>query len=201
MNAENIRTIVSAPAGESESGAGSNSSTGSFAEAKEKISQTARATAARIKSATGETASRVKTSARNLAQEKKQQAAERIGGYGSAMHDSAKSFEEQDPNIAWATHTVADRLQGVADYVRAADFDQLREDAEDVARRHPVAFFGGMLIGGIVIGNLLKARRPMRDDMEELDATEPPVDESDVGNASGSVDLPEFPTTPTSTGL
>lgn len=154
MNPITLRQTLRAAAGDSD--AGGSDRTGTMAQAKEKIT----ATAARIKSAASDTAERAKSEAQRLASETKEETAERLGGYGSAIHDSARSFEQQDPNIAWATHRVADRVQRVADYIRNSDFDELRADAEEFARRHPVAFFGGLFLGGLVIGNLLKARRP-----------------------------------------
>jgi hypothetical protein len=75
------------------------------------------------------------------------------------MHDTARSLEEQDPNIAWFTHRAADKIQGVADYVRSQDFRALRADAEDVARRHPAVFFGGLFLAGLMLGNVAKAGR------------------------------------------
>jgi hypothetical protein len=80
-----------------------------------------------------------------------------VGGYSSAIHETADSLEEKDPNIAWFTHRAADRLQGVADYVRDSDFRSLKTDVENMARRHPIAFFGGLLVAGLVIGNIVKA--------------------------------------------
>jgi hypothetical protein len=185
MNSEHVRRVVCAPAGETESGAGMSDTTGTLSQAKETITNPARDTAARIKSAATETASRAKAKAQNIANESKQQAAERIGGYGTAMRDSARAFEQQDPNIAWATNRVAERIERAADYVRNSDFDQMRRDGEDLARRHPVAFFGGMLVAGLVVGNLLKARQPVADSYDEADF--------DAGNMSGSED-PMVPT-------
>ena len=179
MNLEKLRQPAYAPAGDSESGAGANDSMGTIAQAKQQITDTARDTAARIKSAASDTAARAKSEAQRLASETKEDTANRIRGYSSAMHESAKSLEDQDPNIAWATHRVADRIQGVADYVRESDFDTLRRDAESIARRHPVAFFGGLFIAGLVVGNLLKAHSS---------AAETDEDNWDRGNASGSDD-------------
>lgn len=178
MNPIKLRQIVRAPAGENDAGGSDN--TGSMAQAKEKVTSTARDAAARIKAVASDTADRAKSQAQRIAAETKDETAERIGGYGSAMHESAKNFEQQDPNIAWATHRVADRIQSVADYVRNSDFDDLRADAENFARRHPVAFFGGLFLGGLVIGNLLKAHRPGSDDSSDA--------EWDPGNQSGSAD-------------
>lgn len=170
MNPQKLRQMECAPAGDTETGQGGT--TGMMTQAKQSITSTARETASRAK---------------EMASEKKQDTASQIGGYGAAMHESARSFEQQDPNIAWATHQVADKIQGVADYIRERDFAQLREDAENLARRHPLAFFGGLFVAGLVVGNLLKAR-PEADEM---------MDEEDMGwdrgNASGSEALEEQP--------
>lgn len=178
---------------------GDSENSGTLTQAKQAISSTARDTAARIKSAATETASRAKEQAQRIASDTKETAAERLSGYGSAMHDSAKRFEEKDPNIAWATHQLADRIDRVADYVRTSDLDTMRLDAENWARRHPVAFFGGLFIGGLVMGNLLKARPSNASSGEESD-----WDEADAG---GTETIPEFsdtlntPETPTNGGI
>lgn len=175
---------------------GGSEISGTLTQAKQTISNTARDTAARIKSAASETASRAKEQASRIASDTKQTAAERLSGYGSAMHDSAKRFEDKDPNIAWATHQVAERIDRVADYVRNSDLDTLRDDAENWARRHPVAFFGGLFVAGLVVGNLLKARESAAFDDES---------EQDEDNLSGNEAIPEFsdtlstPTSPEST--
>ncbi len=141
-------------------------STGSVVNPRQNISASARDAAAHLKSAASDTAARARDEVQRVAAEKKSAAAERLGGYSSAIHESARSLEEQDPNLAWFTHRAADRLQGIADYVRDRDFQDLRHDAGDVARRHPALFFGGLFVAGLLVGNLLKAsaRRPHDDE-------------------------------------
>lgn len=134
----------------------------------------------KVKSAASTTVSRAKEEAERLAREKKQEAADHIGGYSSAIHESARAFEEKDPNIAWFTHRAADRLQGVADYMRERDFSGLRRDSEELARRHPVSFFGGLFVAGLVLGNLVKASQ--RKAMER---------ESRSESSSGWMDRPD----------
>lgn len=97
-----------------------------------------------------------KEKAASLAQEQKKSAADHIGRYGTALRDSARSVENEDPNIAYYASMAADRIERVADYVRSTDLDGLRRDAEDIARRHPVLFMGGMLLAGVVLGGLVK---------------------------------------------
>jgi hypothetical protein len=147
-----------------ESGASGGGAGGMLAQAKQTITQGARDAAAKIKSTASDSAARAKQTAERVATEKKETAAGRIGGYSSAMHESARSLEEKDPNIAHFTHQAADRLQAAADYVRGRDFAGLREDAEGWARRHPAAFFGGLFFAGLILGNVVKASRPRADD-------------------------------------
>lgn len=126
-------------------------------EAKHTIQDSARRAKDTVKTSVTEAGTRLKQQAGETAEQKKREAADRLHGYSSAIHESAQAFENEDPNIAHFTHQAADKLQGVADYVRDSDFRSLKTDAENLARRHPVAFFGGLFIGGLVIGNLLKA--------------------------------------------
>ena len=158
MNPYNSPT-PSSPAGDSTPGGGVTETSGTLSETKTKITQTARDAATKVKGAAGNSVTRAKEQAERFAAEKKETTANRIRSYSSAIHDTARSLEEQDPNIAWFTHRAADRLQGVADYMRNRDFAALRYDAEDMARRHPGMFFGGMFLAGLVIGNIVKASR------------------------------------------
>jgi hypothetical protein len=135
----------------------STDQSGKLTQAKQAVSQSARDAASKVKTAASDAASRVRSEAERMASEKKEYAASRVGGYSNALHESARSFEEQDPNIAYFTHQAADRLQGVADYIRSRDFGGLRDDCAGVARRHPAAFFGGLFFAGLLVGNLLKA--------------------------------------------
>ena len=124
-----------------------------------KVGAAASETASKVKQAASDTASKVKQGAEKLVTDHKESAADRVGAYSTAIHESAKSLEQQDPNIAWLTHRAADRLESVANYVRTRDFRGLREDAEDLARRHPAAFFGGMCVAGLVLGSVIRAAR------------------------------------------
>jgi hypothetical protein len=153
MNPSNPSSTQTNPSGETVT----ESSPGGIASAKQNIKATAREAVDQVRSAAASTVARAKEESGRIAGEKKYAAADRIGGYSSAIHDSAKSLEEKDPNIAWFTHRAADRLQEAADYVRDHDIGELRRDAEEVARRHPAVFFGGLFVVGLLVGNLLKA--------------------------------------------
>lgn len=113
--------------------------------------------AGEAKRSAGNVLNQAKERASSMAQEQKQSAAQHIGRYGSALRDSARSVEQEDPNVAYFANRAAEKIEKVADYMRSTDLDGLRRDAEDLARRHPALFMGGMLIAGIVVGGLVKA--------------------------------------------
>ncbi|MEO7599868.1 MAG: hypothetical protein ABIV50_13105 [Opitutus sp.] len=153
-------------------------------EPRSSVAQAARETASKIGSAASETAARVRDSAVKLVSDRKDSAADRVGAYSSAIHESAKSLEEQDPNIAWITHRAAEKLESVATYMRTRDFRGLRDDAENLARRHPAAFFGGMCVAGLVLGSVIRAARQA--------STESPAPSDSDPQSSGSSDS-EYP--------
>ena len=109
------------------------------------------------KRSAGNMLNQAKERASSMAQEQKQSAAQHIGRYGSALRDSARSVEQEDPNVAYYANRAAESIERVADYVRSTDLAGLQRDAEDIARRHPALFMGGMLLAGIVVGGLVKA--------------------------------------------
>ena len=159
MNPQNSPT----PSGGTGSAGTATEVSGTLTETKNQIAQTARDAATKVKTAATKTVGRAKDEAERFVTDKKETAAGRIGSYSSAIHETANSLEEKDPNIAWFTHQAADKLQGVADYMRNRDLAALRHDAEDIARRHPAAFFGGMFLAGLLIGNVVKASRKKLD--------------------------------------
>lgn len=158
MNPQNPPNPSALP-GDSAPGGRAPQSGGTLTDTKNKIAQTAREAAGKVKTATANTAAKAKDEAGRILSEKKEAAANRVGGYSSALHESAQSFEQRDPNIAWFTHQAADKLQGVADYMRSSNFASVRNDCESFARRHPAMFFGGLFFAGLMLGNALKASR------------------------------------------
>jgi len=117
----------------------------------------ARDTATQFKDKASSMAAQAKERAAEIADDQKAGLAKRLGKASSSVHESAKKYEEEDPNIAWVTHEAAKRIQKVADYVRESDLGTLRDDAENLVRRYPIVCLGGLLIAGLVVGNLLKA--------------------------------------------
>lgn len=117
-----------------------------------------RETVGKVREAATTTAAKAKDKVAEIAGEGKNAAAERVLSCSDQLRDAQHSAERaEDPNIAHFAGQAADRLEQVADYLRDADFGRLRQDATDVARRHPALFLGGMFVAGLVLGNLAKA--------------------------------------------
>lgn len=133
------------------------------------MKETAREKAQQLKDAASQTAQQAKDRAAQTVGDKRGEVADRIGGYSSAVRESARSLEDQDPNIAWFTNQAADRLQGVANYVRDRDLSSLRRDAEDFGRRHPALLLGGLFLTGFIIGGALKAGRRATEEQDQTD--------------------------------
>lgn len=166
MNPQNPPT--SSTSGTTGAGGSSTENSGKLTQAKQAITQTARDAASKVKTAAADATSRARSEAERLAAEKKEAAANRVGGYSNALHESARSFEEQDPNIAYFTHQAADKIQNVANYIRDRDFTSLREDCASFSRQHPAAFFGGLFVAGLLIGNMMKATARPREEQSEF---------------------------------
>lgn len=115
----------------------------------------------------GDVLGQAKDRAASMASEQKQSAAEHINRYSSALRDSAKRVEDQDPNIAYYANRAAEGIERVAEYVRNTDFQGLQRDAEDLARRRPALFMGGLFVAGLVLGGLVKASaKTLREDAQ-----------------------------------
>lgn len=122
----------------------------------------------KVPRAAGQALDQAKEKISSAAGQGKDAAAGKIGGYSDRLRATARSAEQEDPNIAHFANTAADRLQQAADYVRDSDFSRIRQDAADIAHRHPVLFMSGMFVGGLVLSYLVKASvQTLREDSND----------------------------------
>jgi len=153
------------------------------------IKDKARETKDRVMSKGSEAINRAKERGRSVADEQKNHLGERIHGYSSAVRRSAQQLrEDQDPNIAHYAEAIADKIDQAADYVQSRDPGMILRDVENVARRRPEMFFGGMFLAGLVLARFLKASNQRDDDygsesdedywVEDENSTEHPSNEA-----------------------
>lgn len=160
----------------------------------QRAGQAARATAEKVRTTAAEATTRARETAAEFAGEQRDQAADRLSNYGSALEDAAESTRAQDPNIAWLTEQAAARLQQAAEYVRTCDWNRLRSDGADLARRHPVAFYSGMFLLGAVAGAVVKAGARGMAGADTPDFAEADSDReggADYATAAASAAIPE----------
>lgn len=101
--------------------------------------------------------------------EGRRQAADRIGGIGSAFHRTGQSLREEDQGrIADVADDVARRMDRVADYLRESDGRAMARDLEQLARRQPALVFAGAFALGVLAARFLKSSTPQyRREFEE----------------------------------
>jgi hypothetical protein len=99
-------------------------------------------------------------SARALAEEGKENAAERIGTIASAMHGAAKEFEQQMPQGAELIRSAASTLESGAERLRQRSVDEWLQTANKFAHKEPIALFGGALLAGFALSRFLNSSRP-----------------------------------------
>jgi hypothetical protein len=85
-------------------------------------------------------------------------------GLGSTAHAIRSASQELRSNdqamFADVIDRAAEQIDGVANYLRDKDLDQLVGDAENFARRQPVIFVAGATMLGILAGRFLKSSSP-----------------------------------------
>ncbi len=161
----------------------------------EPVKKTVESVAGQIRASAADASTKVKDTAADVIQEQKKHTANRIRNYGDALHQTAESTRDQDPNIAWLTEQASARLQKAADYMRDSSWPRLREDGAALARRHPVVFFGGMFVLGAMAGAVVRAGvEAVADDTEDDIAAPPSEAEKPESVPAGNV--PSGPTTP-----
>ena len=92
-----------------------------------------------------------------LAEAQKSVGAERISSVAGAVHDVAQVLEGEMPQAATYVHDAANQIEHAASELKERSIDELLSGVGSFARRHPLTFFGGTLLAGLVISRFLKS--------------------------------------------
>jgi len=118
-----------------------------------RLGETARAETAKL-------AGQARERATSYVAGQKGRAADSIGKLAGALLQAAHALDEDgERGIGRYAMSAAQRMDGVARYVREADLGRVAGDTERVARRHPVAFIGGTFLAGLAVARFLKSSR------------------------------------------
>jgi gas vesicle protein len=124
------------------------------------IREQAMAAGEQLKHQASDAAQQFKERSRTMASEQKERVADEISGVGAAIRDAAhRLHDDEDHNVARYTEALANQVDKVSGYLRNRDIGGLMHDCEDVARRRPEVFIGGMFVTGLAIARFLKASR------------------------------------------
>ena len=130
-------------------------------QAKDKVVDQARSTLRDAREQAGSTLSRGR-----------RQAAEQLGGLGTAFHRTSETLRQEDQaRFADVTDNVARQIDRVADYLRESDGRAIARDLEGLARRRPELVFAGAFVLGIVAARFLKSSTP-RSEFDEAEGYE-----------------------------
>jgi len=90
--------------------------------------------------------------------EQKDRVAGRADTVASAVDQAARVLRAAHVDqIATFAEEAAERIDDVYRYLQERDVADLSEGVADLARRHPLAFIGGLAVAGLEIGRLAKA--------------------------------------------
>jgi len=88
----------------------------------------------------------------------RQQAADRIGGFASAVRGTSdKLRSDNQDRVADLTDGLADQVERLSAYLRDRDLGDFRRDAENFARRQPAVAVGVALALGLIGARFLKS--------------------------------------------
>jgi uncharacterized protein with von Willebrand factor type A (vWA) domain len=124
--------------------------------------------------------------------ESKGRVAEQIVAVAQAFRQAADQLRNQGQGqqISGLTDAMARRADQVADYLRRANADVVRQDAERLTRSQPALVLGGAFIAGLIGARFLKAsERLHQEDSLRYDAD--PVNRAPGSKASGGL-APEY---------
>lgn len=127
-------------------------------QAKEAAGQMAEKAKQQTKQLTEQLTSQVRDQGSTMINEQKSRAADSLSGVGSAIRRAAETLEqEQDPNLARYSNSLADSIDECASYLRDSDPRTLMRDAGEFTRRRPEWVLGGAFLAGMALVRFLKA--------------------------------------------
>ena len=89
----------------------------------------------------------------------KTRAAESLGGVAATLLQSSQQLRDQNPGAGQYVERAAQQMQRLSDYLQNAEVDEIVERVEDVARRQPALFLGGLFAIGVIGARFLKSSR------------------------------------------
>jgi uncharacterized protein YjbJ (UPF0337 family) len=133
------------------------------AELSEEAKEKARKVTQHVKEGAAEVVDDAREQVRSFVDEQKATLAEQLGALGDAIQQSASCLRERHVgSIASLTEQAADNVAQLSRTIREQDYRGMLESVQDWARRRPVLFLGGCVLGGILVARFMKSSRKPR---------------------------------------
>jgi F0F1-type ATP synthase membrane subunit b/b' len=130
---------------------------------KDTATATAQEVADRVKERAKQTGDKIKEQSRSFLNEQKTRVGAEIRMYSETARRAAEQLKgESDTNLAQYVSTAADRLDQLGSRIQERDLGELVDDVEDIARRRPEVFYGGLFVAGMAVARFLKASKQRR---------------------------------------
>ncbi len=89
----------------------------------------------------------------------KQRAAESLTTVAQSLRTSGEELQGEQDGMSRYVQQTADRVEGVASYLRDHEVGEIVDELEDFARSHPPVFVGGAFVIGLLGARFLKSSR------------------------------------------
>lgn len=106
----------------------------------------------------------VREHAEQFAEAKKDEVADRVGGFAETLRGTSDDLRDRDEEtVAGLADTAADQIDRVSRALRQKDVGAMFQEANDLARAHPALFLGGAVALGFMAGRFIRASAPEDD--------------------------------------
>jgi hypothetical protein len=99
----------------------------------------------------------IKGTASDFAEARKREGAQRIKGFGRAVHGAADEIGKEIPQAADFVHEAASRIESAADELHNRSVDELIGTFTRFARQQPAVAFAGAVMVGFALSRFLKS--------------------------------------------
>lgn len=144
--------------------------------AAQQVQEQARRAGEKVKEEAGWAVDAARHQGRKYLEQQQRRVSDALADLSAAVREAARELEErQDPTLASCTEALAEQLESASHFLDRG-LDEVDTDLDDMARRRPELFLGGMFVAGLTLSRFLKASRRRR---SESDAAERSAAEAD----------------------
>ena len=106
---------------------------------------------AKVKEKAGQMADKVS----DTVDKTRDQAADGLDRAASALHDNAEDIPG-GPKVVNVAHSIADEMESAAQYLREANFEEMKEGLLETCRKYPAQTLIGALAVGFLVGRVVR---------------------------------------------